>query len=160
MAKWHAPEGWLTIKQAAEALDVSEKTVRRKITSREISAQKVDSPFGEAWVVKETEINTARQVVDVVAVQRQHEIKDLALALTQFFSEREEKLSEEIRRLTQQVNILSESLVEKEQKEIARVQEIEKRLQERDEKIIESINFWRTQMDEPKKGFFSRLFGK
>jgi excisionase family DNA binding protein len=45
-------DDWLSVEQAARALGISTKTVRRKIASGELPSRKEPTPRGERWLVQ------------------------------------------------------------------------------------------------------------
>lgn len=57
-----------TIKQAAEILEVSNSTIRRRIKSGKIKAKKKEGPYGDQYYIPETEFNQAvaeKQVIEI-----------------------------------------------------------------------------------------------
>ena len=107
MSKTH-----LTIKETAKALDVSEQTIRRRITKGEIPAEKMVSEFGERWLIPISFIEVATATVDVVPVTRQVSVAEIEKALTGIIDEVVQKhtksLQEEIHLLRLQVALLRE----------------------------------------------------
>ena len=62
-----------TIKEAAEILEVSTSTVRRRIKSGKIEAELKASPYGEQYYIPKNELNQAvkdKEVVDVKDVSK------------------------------------------------------------------------------------------
>ena len=53
----------MTIKEAAEMLGVSDKTVRRRIKKGELPAQLVDSPYGEQYMIPADAVEAASQTM-------------------------------------------------------------------------------------------------
>ncbi len=43
---------WLTIEQAIHAYQLSERTIRRRLKTREIAAEMIDTPYGKAWRIR------------------------------------------------------------------------------------------------------------
>lgn len=70
-------ENWLTIEQVAEILEVSKDTVRRRIKSGEIEAEKRVGNFGLQWMVNADKFNKAMQSVEVVPVTRAVSVAEL-----------------------------------------------------------------------------------
>jgi hypothetical protein len=43
---------WLTIEQAVHAYHLSERTIRRRLSTGELAAEKIDTPYGKAWRIR------------------------------------------------------------------------------------------------------------
>lgn len=141
MSKGWIPEGWVGIKDAAAQMGVADKTIRRKIEAGELTAQLVPSPYGrDMWVVEESQIQTAQKIVDIVEVKQEYELKDIALTLSNFITERDADrdahMTEQIKNLQQP--ILDEIKALREENEQLRTL-IDQRLDERDRIILEAI---------------------
>jgi excisionase family DNA binding protein len=92
----------LSIEEAAKALNVSKDTIRRRIKKGEIEAQKLPGPYGNMYYIKEEDLATAAEIVDLVTVSRQlrpQEIKEIMQAVI-------EPLQQEIKELRQEVESL------------------------------------------------------
>ncbi len=92
----------LSIEEAAQALNVSKDTIRRRIKKGDIEAQKLPGPYGSMYYIKEKDLAAAAEIVDLVTVSRQlrpQEIKELMQAVI-------EPLQQEIKELRQQVESL------------------------------------------------------
>ena len=98
-------ENYITIKQAAQALEVSPDTIRRRIKKGEIQAEKFNGEYGYAWYIPESEITKAREVVDVVPVNR-------SLSREQIKGVIKEAVSEEMQELKNQIEDLRRQLEE------------------------------------------------
>ncbi len=59
-----------TLQQAAEQLGVSTQTVRRWVKAGKLPAAIVDSPYGPAYQIPDSALNTAQLITDVVRVDR------------------------------------------------------------------------------------------
>lgn len=57
-----------TIKQAAEILEVSTSTVRRRIKSKEIKAEKKESPYGKQYFIPGSELDRAVMEKDSIEI--------------------------------------------------------------------------------------------
>ncbi len=83
---------WLTLPDAAQQLGISPRTIRRWIKEGKVRAELRPGPYGQQYYVPATQIHTAQEVHDVVRVDRQIELADLARALDGYLSERESAL--------------------------------------------------------------------
>ena len=127
-----------TIAEAAEVLDVSTKTVRRRIHKGEIPAELVDGPYGQQYMIPADAIDT----IDVVKVNRPTDATTLALVITQAMDERDKGLQDEITQLRQQV------------------EELTKTLQERDRQLVEQLREALEEQRTAKKPWWERLFDR
>lgn len=85
-------DDYYTLKEAAELLGVSSKTIRRRIQLGEIEAELLDGPYGEQYFLPKVQFKKAAQIIDVVQIRKEHELRDVALALSTLMEERDEKL--------------------------------------------------------------------
>lgn len=148
-------ENYLTVKQVAKILKVSEQTVKRRIRIGEYRAEKRPLPGKEnyMWVIPKTQINAAMQTIDAVQTTRQITVSELQEAMGKTI---EGIVKEETAALRNQIDFLQEQL--KEQKTF-----IDTRLTQ----IAEAVQQQQTQQPQPpvetkevsKPSFWSRLFG-
>ena len=127
-----------TIAEAAAMLDVSTKTIRRRIHKGEIPATLEPGPYGDQYMIPANAIDTAQEIVDVVKVDRQADAHTLALVITQAMDERDKGLQQEISELRRQVETLTEAL------------------RERDRQLVEQL---REALDVQKRPWWKRLLG-
>jgi len=146
LSKGWIPEGYFDIKQAAEKLGISTRTVRRYIKTGRLSAHKVKSPYGEVWVIPEEEVNTAQEITDVVSVKREYDVKDLALAINQYLNQRDKKLDKKLDQIMARLDRMEQLVIER-----------EKRLKERDQKLMECIRKIQGK-DQQKKPWWKKIF--
>lgn len=73
---------WLTIEQTADMLGLSKDTIRRRIRSKEIVAEKQVGNYGLQWMVDADKLNKAMQAVDVAQVSRAVSVAELETAVT------------------------------------------------------------------------------
>jgi excisionase family DNA binding protein len=69
-----------TIKEAAELLDVSTSTVRRRIKSNELKAEKKSSPYGKQYFIPASEIDVAaaeNEIIELRKVNKNIQVDDL-----------------------------------------------------------------------------------
>ena len=106
-----------TIKEAAAVLGVSTDTIRRRIRSGRIKADKRSGPYGYIYYIPASELFPAHQVVDVVKVERtltRHDLESsIGKALEPYFIQQEQKdraRDEKIEELTKEVKELKELL--------------------------------------------------
>jgi excisionase family DNA binding protein len=90
----------LSIKQAAELLGVSVDTVRRRIKNGSLKAELMDGPHGKYYGIRASEINVAKEIKDVITVNRsvtlQEPINDRNETLEVRLSERDAAIDEKI----------------------------------------------------------------
>ena len=101
----------LTIKQAAEALNVSPDTIRRRIKAGEIKAEKVHGAYGMQWAINEQDLTAAAEVVEVVPVNQSLTAGELEAMLRRLMDEQ----TEEIKELRNEVQQLREELQQQKQ---------------------------------------------
>lgn len=85
-------ENLVSVKEAAELLGISDKTVRRKIQKGELKAELMDSPYGKQYFIPKDQINVAQNIIDVIQVKKEYSVQDLAISLAGYFQERDAKL--------------------------------------------------------------------
>ena len=129
---------YYTISEAAEVLNLSTKTIRRRIHKGEIPATLEPGPYGDQYMIPANAIDTAQEIVDVVKVDRQADAHTLALVITQAMDERDKGLQQEISELRRQVETLTEAL------------------RERDRQLVEQL---REALDVQKRPWWKRLLG-
>ena len=83
---------WLTLPDAAQQLGISPRTIRRWIKEGKVGAELRPGPYGQQYYVPATQIHTAQELTDVVRVERQIDLTDLARAMDGYLSERESAL--------------------------------------------------------------------
>lgn len=121
-------EGYLSIPEAAQALGVSEKTVRRRIQKGDIPAKKVPGPYGLQYRIPAHAISTAQEIMDVVKVERPTDPRTLGLVVAEAIRRENEALRDELVALRQQVAEM--------QREVAAARQA---LEERDRRLLEAI---------------------
>jgi excisionase family DNA binding protein len=75
-----------TIKQAAEILEVSTSTVRRRIKSKELKAEKKESPYGKQYFIPASELDRAvmdNESVNISQVNKPVDKEEFINALTE-----------------------------------------------------------------------------
>lgn len=104
----------LTIPEAAKLLNVSVDTVRRRIRNGELKAIKVKQPNlkGERWIIPFDEIGAAKEIREVVPVERALDIRDFAAMVTNAVAdinkEQNDVLLQEIGTLRNEITELKE----------------------------------------------------
>jgi len=85
-------QGYLTIKEAAERLGISERTVRRRIKEGSLSAELRLGQYGQQYFIKADVIETAQAITDVVEVKKVHDGQALSLAIVKALEGRDKAL--------------------------------------------------------------------
>lgn len=128
----------LTIKEAAQVLGVSEKTIRRMIKNGRLKASLEKSVYGQQYYIPKSEIDNAIQIVEAVRVKKEYSVEELAVAISSYLSERDRKFIEAIETLNQKI--------EQMQKENQQLKEELLKLQEEHfRKIDEKLTQWRQE---------------
>ena len=94
-----------TIHEAAERLNVSKDTVRRRIKKGEIKAEKRQGPYGLAYYIPESELSPST-VLQVVPIQRNITKQELKQVFDDSLSPQEtqlQQLREEVKELRQEL---------------------------------------------------------
>jgi len=141
-----------TIKEVAQALDISERTVRRRIKSGEIRAEKKPGPFGEQWMIPIEELEASYSVEDVVQLQRPLTPAKLQQVLMQALEERDQRLQEQLSDLQKAVD---ELVLVLERQEKARREWVEKR----DRELMELVRQLQEERQD-RRPWWRRWFGK
>lgn len=109
-------EGYLTIKEVAERLEVSERTVRRRIKSREIPAELLEGQYGQQYFIPKDFINKTEVITEVVKVNRVHEVQALTATIVKVLDEAFREQNEELKAMRSEVAELKKLLQERELK--------------------------------------------
>jgi excisionase family DNA binding protein len=89
-----------TIKEAAEKLGVSEATVRRRIKKGEMRVEMQDSPYGQQYMIPETEVNTTQVINNVVRVDRPIPLEKLVASFQQALEAHDQNLAQRMEDMT------------------------------------------------------------
>lgn len=146
---YRPPDGWITIKDAAARLEVSEKTIRRKIKKNELEAKLTDSPWGELWIINENQINKALEVVDVVTVKKEHDLKELALAISYYLDEKDENTRAELKKLHEENKNIKDE-----------IEKIERLTEENSRKTDQLLRLTQKFIEEKNKPWYKKIFKK
>ena len=103
---------FLTITEAAKALDVSKDTIRRRIKAGEITAEKRPSPYGEQYYMNPLELTGAFRNVDVVTIEQTMTPEELKNLFTQAMQETISPLHSEINALKSELAATQTKLIE------------------------------------------------
>lgn len=85
-----------TIKQASQALEVSTSTVRRRIKSGELKANKRNTEYGPTYYIPAVEIDRAIMEEEVVKVTKPVEVEDLKNTLIETVNRQNKAIVEEV----------------------------------------------------------------
>ena len=86
----------VSVAEAAQTLNVHEKTLRRWIRTGRIPATKVDGPYGPQYQVPVRALGSAQQVLDVVKLERPTDPRALALAVAEAVHREHETLRSQL----------------------------------------------------------------
>ena len=107
---------YYTIKEAAEALDVSAATIRRRIKSGKIKAELVPGVYGQEYRIKEGDLtgSDAGEVKDVVPISqeinKQEFMESLQDAMREGVKEGLDHNAEEVKELKEEIRQLRNTL--------------------------------------------------
>lgn len=121
-------EDWLSIPEAAQALGVSTKTVRRRIQKGDIPAEKVLGPYGLQYQIPAHAISTAQKIMEVVRVERPTDPRTLGLVVAEAIKRENQALRDEVAALRTEL--------EKTRREIAAALQSD---EDRDRRLLEAI---------------------
>jgi len=107
---------WLTIDQVADLLECSKDTVRRRIKSGEIDAEKRIGNYGLQWMVDADKFNKVMQVVDAVPVTRSVSVAELEQAMQKAIANAvSSAVNTEIKPLQENIDLLNDKLDKQEE---------------------------------------------
>lgn len=127
-------EGLLNIEQTAKLLDICKDTVRKRIKTGEIKAEKQKGPYGEQYMINPNQFNVSSQTIEVIPVTRQVSLPDLISAIK----------SEVMGELKAELQEIKDGQ-----------KKIENLINDRDIKLLETI---RQRQEESKKPWWGKLF--
>lgn len=140
---------YMTVKEAAEALKISEQTVKRRIRAKEYKAEKRALPGANnyMWVIPRNQIMAAMNIIDTVPVSRIVTVAELQAAMESSVSVVVSKaIQEETDGLKEQMQDL--------QKQLKEQQAVNEAYQRRIEKLL-----LEQEQQGPRGSLWSRLFG-
>lgn len=103
-------EGYLTIKEAARRLGISERTVRRRIKDGSLPAELKQGDYGQQYFIPADVIETAQVITDVVEVKRVHDGQALSMAIVRAMEERDKALEGELIAMREELAATREAL--------------------------------------------------
>lgn len=121
-----------TIKEAAELLDVSTSTVRRRIKEKEIKAEKKSAPYGKQYFIPASEIDVAaaeNEIIELRKVNKNIQVDDL---VDKILEESEKKNREIVDQAAGDIK----DLIKQQQKSIKNLSDQVQKLQQRQNKTI------------------------
>jgi excisionase family DNA binding protein len=126
----------MTIKEAAEMLGVSDKTVRRRIKKGELPAELVDSPYGEQYMIPADAVEAASQTIAVATVEKQPDPRTIAMAIGQALDQRDAEIKSEIQALRDEIKQRDEQITATLEKLESYEVDRQHREEERDKELI------------------------
>ncbi len=142
-------EGYLSIEETAKRLGVSSDTVRRKIKRGDLRAEKQKGPYGDRWMIPESEIRTAQEITEVVPVTRQVPMEALVNAIAARVTE---TIAEEQARTRAEIEALRQELAATRETQ----ERIERSIEERDRKLTEALRALTEK--EKHRGWWKKIF--
>ena len=121
----------ITIKEAAESLDLSPATIRRRIKIGQLKAEKIEGIYGPQWVIDPDNLTESSYNIEVIPVR--HNLTP-------------DKLEDIIKRATQEA--IRAEINESMQDYAAQMQELKNTI----EQLQKQLN------EQPKESFLKRLF--
>lgn len=88
-----------SVKEVANILGVSEKTVRKRIKLGKIKAEIVNGPYGDQYMIAADQFNAAEEVFDVVSVKKEYDLQELSFALKNYLEEERTTILSELEEL-------------------------------------------------------------
>lgn len=134
---------WLTIEQCAELLKVSKDTIRRRIKTGEIDAEKKIGDYGLQWMIDKAAINRAMQNIEVVPITRSVSVAELEQAMQRTIASAvSNAVKAEIEPLKAEVQALNEKLDRQDEALKNHYQLVDERLRALHEVKQQSKSFW------------------
>jgi excisionase family DNA binding protein len=118
---------WLPIRETAERLGVSTRTVRRWIREGRISSELRPGPYGEQYFIPVDQIQTAHEVRDLVRADRPIDLITLAHTLDGYLRQKESAVAASLEALRGEVQ---QALRLQEERETALYEELARARQE------------------------------
>ena len=101
---------YLTLKEVAAALGVSADTVRRRIKSGQLKAEKVEGVHGLQWMIKADDLTASAEIVEVIPVKTELNPAALVALIREAVKEEQKEQREEVQRLRDEISRLNELL--------------------------------------------------
>lgn len=152
MAESWAPDGYVSVAEAAQMLGVSKKTVERRIGDGKLPAELRPSPYGQAYVIPESAIATATHTVHSVAKIKEHDLQTIGLALAKVNRDANIDLVNQMQHMVETQNQVITSLV-------AKVDQLTEQLAKqdnRDEQLMAGIRAIQERNERP---WWKKIFG-
>ena len=110
----------MNIREAAESLNVSHDTIRRRIRTGQIRAEKLEGVYGLQWVIDEESLADNKHIIEIVPVKRaidSNQLMDnirftIQDAIQEAIKESTEAQTEEIKELRQEIEALTNAIKE------------------------------------------------
>lgn len=123
-------EEFIDLKEAAQYFEVSPQTIRRWIKDGRLQAELRESVYGKQYFIPRHQIDKVAQIQDVVSVERTVEIASLLKAMESYFSERENRLMDEMGALREEVAAAREQISNKQEQVTERMENHDRLLME------------------------------
>jgi excisionase family DNA binding protein len=126
-----------TIKEAAELLDVSTSTVRRRIKSNELKAEKKSSPYGKQYFIPASEIDVAaaeNEIIELRKVNKNIQVDDLVDKILEESEKKNREIVDQAAGDVKKVITEQSSKIDKQQETISQLSEKLDRIEKRQNK--------------------------
>lgn len=98
---------YINVEQCAKLLQISERTVRRRINSGKIEAIMTDTPHGKKYLINKEQFNQAHQIMESITIKKEYELKEFTLFLTKEMQRRENIYTSKINELEEKIEQFS-----------------------------------------------------
>ena len=106
----------MNIREAAEALEVSHDTIRRRIRTGQIRAEKLEGVYGLQWIVDEDSLFENKQIIEIVPVKKAVDsnqlMETIRYTIQDTIQEAMKESTEEIKELRQEIEALTNAIKE------------------------------------------------
>lgn len=139
-----AMDEWLTIEQVAELLEVSKDTIRRRIKTGEIDAEKRIGAYGLQWMIDSEKINRAMQNIDVIPITRAVSVAELEQAMQRTIASAvSSAIQTELQPLKEHIELLNDKLDKQDQSLKQHYQLVDERLRSLHEVKQQTKSWWK-----------------
>lgn len=152
----------LSVSEAAKRASVSTKTIRAWIKDKKLPADKIHTPYGDAYQIRAEDLDAVKKVLAVVTVERPADARTVALAVVDAMAELRRQV-ESVVDLHRQMDELKSAL-EKSEAERARekgelLAVLERSEAERAKQHAELLAALQQSREEDRRSWWRRMLG-